>query len=180
MSAAVTLRAARWSDAPAIARIHVQTWRDTYAGVVPDSYLVGMTVAGQTRTWQRRIRASVRGQHLLIAEVSGAPAGFVDCGPSRFPSLPFAGEVYALYVAGDWQGRGLGRLLMTGAFRALLAAGRRSALVWVLTSNPARFFYEALGGQLVSERQEAFAGTKLDETAYGWPDLEAWLAAAER
>ena len=48
----------------------------------------------------------------------------------------------------------------------------------MLTANPARFFYEAVGGSAVAERKEAFAGTLLDETGYAWPDLESWLAIA--
>jgi ribosomal protein S18 acetylase RimI-like enzyme len=177
MTAGVTLRRARRGDAPAIAEIHVDTWRDTYAGVVPDRYLIAMTHAGQLAFWQRRIGGNPTGQHLLVAECDGLVTGFVDCGPSRFAKLGFGGEIYALYVAGDWQGRGIGRSLVAGAFERLVADRWRDALVWVLSANPARFFYEALGGRLVGERQEPFAGTLLDETAYGWSDLAGWLAA---
>ena len=56
--------------------------------------------------------------------------------------------------------------------------GCSEAMIWVLSGNPARFFYEALGGVAVAERKEAFAGTLLEETAYGWPDLAAWLTSA--
>ena len=45
----------------------------------------------------------------------------------------------------------------------------------MLAANPSRFFYEAMGGQRAGERQESFAGTELEELAYGWPDLESWL-----
>ena len=36
MTAAITLRPARPGDAAAIAKVHVETWRATYAGIVPD------------------------------------------------------------------------------------------------------------------------------------------------
>jgi hypothetical protein len=52
-------------------------------------------------------------------------------------------------------------------------------VIWVLSANPARFFYEAVGGSAVAERREAFAGTLLDETGYAWPDLDSWLAIAQ-
>lgn len=177
MTAPVTLRRALPIDAPAIAGVHVETWRDTYAGVVPDRYLIGMNEADQTRFWQRRITGNPARQHLLVAECGGVLAGFVDCGPSRFAKLPFDGEIFALYVAGDWQGMGIGRSLVAGAFESLIGEKWPAALVWVLSANPARFFYEALGGRLVGERQESFAGALLDETAYGWSDLQGWLAA---
>ena len=44
----VAIRRAQAGDAEAIARIHVETWRATYAGLLPDRYLVGMSAQGQT------------------------------------------------------------------------------------------------------------------------------------
>ena len=64
-----------------------------------------------------------------------------------------------------------GRGLLGALFSALSAAGCRSALVWVLAENPARFFYEAMGGTLIATREEPFHGVVLSECAYGWPDL---------
>ncbi len=83
---------------------------------------------------------------------------------------------YALYVAIDWQGKGLGRRLLGALFSQLQGAGVSDAYLWVLAGNPARFFYETMGGTRVAERRESFAGTLLAEIAYGWPDLSVWPA----
>jgi ribosomal protein S18 acetylase RimI-like enzyme len=80
-------------------------------------------------------------------------------------------------VAPDWQGRGIGRLLLEGLLARLHEGGLGEAVVWVLGANPSRFFYEALGGRRVAERKERFAGVDLEEAAYAWSDLGAWLAA---
>ena len=79
-------------------------------------------------------------------------------------------------MAIDWQGRGLGSRLLGALFSALRGAGVSDAYLWVLAGNPARFFYETMGGTRVAERQESFAGTLLDEIAYGWSDLSQWQA----
>ena len=50
-------------------------------------------------------------------------------------------------------------------------------LVWVLADNPARFFYEGLGGRLVAERTELFWGADVRERAYGWSDLNTVVRA---
>jgi ribosomal protein S18 acetylase RimI-like enzyme len=157
----VVLRRAKRSDAVAIARVHVETWRAAYAGLVPDAYLVGMTEAGQTSSWRRSL--------------SGRVVGFGSCGRSRLGNLSFQGEIYALYVAIDWQGQGLGRRLLGALFSQLRGANVSDAYLWVLAGNPARFFYETMGGTRIAERQESFAGTLLDEIAYGWTDLARWL-----
>jgi ribosomal protein S18 acetylase RimI-like enzyme len=183
--ARLDLRSAGLNDAGAIARVHVATWRAAYAGLVPDAYLVGMTEVGQMRFWRRLLGRSQAEETILVAEVesaanAGGPqvVGFGSCGPSRPYGLPYRGEVFTLYVTDDWQGRGIGRALVQALFTDLVARGNRDALIWVLSANPSRFFYEAVGGSPVAERKEAFAGTMLDETGYAWLDLESWLAIA--
>jgi len=37
------IRAATPTDAAGIAAVHVQSWRDTYAGLLPDEFLARMT-----------------------------------------------------------------------------------------------------------------------------------------
>jgi ribosomal protein S18 acetylase RimI-like enzyme len=171
----VVLRRAKRSDAAAIARVHVETWRAAYAGLVPDAYLVGMTEAGQTSSWRRSLSGG-GGANLVAETVDGQVVGFGSCGRSRLGNLSFQGEVYALYVAIDWQGQGLGRRLLGGLFSQLRGANVSDAYLWVLAGNPARFFYETMGGTRIAERQESFAGTLLDEIAYGWSDLSQWQA----
>lgn len=175
----VRLRAARIADATAIARVHVATWRTTYAGIVPDAYLISMTEARMMRQWQAMLDHERRCEAVLVAESEASQiVGFGSCGPARSRQLHHRGEVYTLYVAPDWQNRGLGRQLLGSLFVELAARKIPDALIWVLSANPARFFYEALGGQPVAERKEAFAGKLLDETAYAWPDLAGWLTRA--
>jgi len=178
MSAEVGLRPARPADAPAIAGIHVETWRAAYAGIVPDAYLVAMTESKQALQWNQAIRSAVAPEVVLVAESSDLPGGrivgFGSCGRAR--KRPGAGEVFTLYVAPDWQGQGIGRRLLHGLLAKLKAGGLNEAQVWVLSDNPARFFYEAMGARRAAERQERFAGVRLEEAAYAWGDLGAWLA----
>ena len=189
--ARLNLRSAGLNDAGSIARVHVTTWRAAYAGLVPDTYLVGMTEIGQMRFWRRLLGRPQAEETILVAEIESADSaasaasaggpqvvGFGSCGPSRPYGLPYHGEVFTLYVTDDWQGRGIGRALIRALFVDLVARGDRDALIWVLSANPARFFYQAVGGSPVAARKEAFAGAMLDETAYAWPDLESWLAIA--
>lgn len=182
MKETVAIRRAKPADAPGIAKVGVQTWRDAYAGLVPDNYLLRMTEVRQTGQWDALVRRSRGAEAVLVAEAHGFSdtkiVGFGSCGRSRGGLM--AGEVFTLYVASDWQNRGVGQRLMFGLFKALIARDLSDSVIWVLSGNPARFFYEAMGGQRLAERKERFAGTLLDETAYGWPDLHAWLAKRSR
>jgi len=182
MSATISLRPARSHDAAGIARVHVETWRDTYAGLVPDGYLLNLTQAGQAAQWAAALGGTRSAETALVAEIIGAQGprvvGFGSCGRAR--AGPVAGEVYTLYVGANWQNRGIGRRLLTGLFEVLAKQRTAAAAIWVLSGNPARFFYEAMGGIRQAERKERFAGTLLDETAYVWPDLQAWLSRRGR
>jgi len=55
--------------------------------------------------------------------------------------------------------------------RALRGTGYESAMLWVLAGNPSRFFYEAMGGKRVAERNERLWGVVMPELAYEWRPL---------
>jgi len=177
VNASVSVRAARVADATGIARVHVETWRAAYPGIVPEGYLVNMTTSQQAALWKASIHRARGADTVLVAEGPGGAGivGFGNCGRARRGGN--RGEVFTLYVAGDWQGRGIGRALLGRLFESLHGHGLNEAMIWVLSANPSRFFYEAMGGKRLAERREPFSGMVLDETAYGWSDLGEWLAA---
>lgn len=173
MSGGATIRPATPRDADVIARIHVETWRAAYAGIIPDAYLVGMNLARQRRVWRQTLQASSQSHHAIVAEqANGEIVGFSSCGPARRDALPrnasYDGEVYTLYVALDHQGQGHGKGLLEACFGTLRDQDKTAAILWVLAANPARFFYEARGGRKVAGRLESFAGAELEELAFGW------------
>lgn len=170
------MRRATTADAAGIADILVDTWRATYAGILPDDYLVNMRCDRQAAGWRRHIGGDDGGRLTLVMEEGGSGiVGFANAGPVRKSGLPrgsdIRGEVYTLYVGGDWQGRGYGRALLHGAMAALFENGLGGVVVWVLAANPSRFFYEAMGGVRLATRRESFAGVDLDEVGYVWRDM---------
>jgi ribosomal protein S18 acetylase RimI-like enzyme len=171
------IRDARVADAAAVANVHVDAWRNAYASLIPDRVLVRMSEQVQAARWSDTLRRGSGRGRILVAEIDGVGVvGYGSCGPSRVRSLPHAGEVYELYVAPEHQDRGIGGRLLHGLFDALVKRGSNSAVVWVLAGNPARFFYETMGGRRVAERDEAMWTVVLPEAAYGWDDLKALRA----
>ena len=165
----IRVRAGRPGDARVISHIYVESWRDAYAGILPDHVLLRMSEQGEQASWRRML---ARGESVLVAEDGrGTVVAFGSWGLSRVKGLGFSGEVYTLYVLPENQGQGFGRRLLAGLFESLGGAGHRSAVIWVLADNPARFFYEALGGRRVAERSERIWGVVLPQAAYGWRSL---------
>jgi ribosomal protein S18 acetylase RimI-like enzyme len=170
MISMIRLRNAKPADARAIARIHVETWRTTYPGMLPDRALIDMNIDGKARSWRSMLEHPEAAGSVLVAEESedGATIGFASAAHNRQTTLSFAGEVQTLYVLPDWQNQGIGRILLEGCFARLRERGLESAVVWVLADNPARFFYERMGGKRAGERDENLWGVTLHEIAYGW------------
>ncbi len=172
----IRTRDAESDDAAGIANVHVETWRSTYAGVLPDDYLVGLSVPRHAALWSHWLNDTAADHRLYVAAApAGDIVGFASCGRLRerkqFHGKGRIGEIYALYVLPDFQGRGLGRALLMQSFAGLSESAHDSAILWVLAANPSRFFYEAMGGRQVGGRKEKFAGTKVAELAYGWDSL---------
>lgn len=168
------VRPAIMADAAAIARIDVECWQSTYAGVLSDKFLVGLSENDRKRVWSSFI-ARHPGDMVVSVAPSGEIQGFGSCGRRRDSNTGFAGEVFTLYVATDHQGKGIGRSLLLALFTRLVRGSMNSASIWVLRDNPARFFYERLGGKLASHRKLQVAGVGVEAIAYGWRDLASAL-----
>lgn len=110
---------------------------------------------------------------MLVAEDEvGNIAGFANAGPPRPEIKGFESELYAIYVLKEQQGKGTGRKLVEATAREMEGRGIRSMMLWVLKDNEgSRRFYEALGGQLLDEKQFELGDTTLTEVGYGWQDI---------
>jgi len=166
----ISIRAATIADARSIARVDVETWRATYPGMLPDQLLVALSERRRAAMWSRFISRRP-GDEIVACDESGEVLGFGSCGLQRDADLPYSGEVFTLYVGIDHQGLGIGRQLLLTLFARLIRCGLYSAVIWVLTDNPARFFYERLGGKPVARRLIDMGSARVNAVAYAWPDL---------
>jgi phosphoribosylanthranilate isomerase len=168
-AADIRLRRATPGDADALGLVHVAAWREAYTGLVPDEILAGLDPQQRAAMWREAI---AHGATIHLAEQNGAIVGFGSGGEQRDPSLPFSGEIRALYVLTRAQRHGVGRRLMAAMAHDLLAQGHVSGSLWVIEQNaPARRFYEALGGREIARREQQRDGFGAIGVAYGWENL---------
>jgi GNAT superfamily N-acetyltransferase len=177
-------RPAALADAAAIAQVHVQSWAQTYSGLMPADFLTHMT-SDATRErraahWAQVIEPA--SEVVIVAVQAEQVVGFASAGVTRpHAALPgdYAAELFTLYTLKAVQGSGLGRRLVQHTAAALLrgSSGLHSGLyrglaVWVLDVNPARAFYRHLGGVELGQKTEDIPGGVLTEVALGWRDLK--------
>ncbi len=173
----ITLREGTVEDAPALGALHVASWRETYAGLLPDAMLAELSVATRATMWADILSnpAASGGMVVFVAEADDRLVGFGCCSAQRDQDLAaagFSGEIGAIYILRAHQGGRVGRAIMAALSRALADMGHFAASLWVLRDNAAaRSFYERLGGGIIGERTEVEPEATLVELAYGWRDL---------
>jgi len=166
------IREAQPTDAKDIATVHIESWRTTYAQLLPAEFLANLSIDQRTDYWRHVISKPDNPTFVYVAEdEAGQIIGFASGGPERTEHPDYNGELYAIYLLKKSQGQGVGRRLVKAVVKRLLQQNFTSMLIWVLADNPSRKFYEALGGQPVAEKDIIVGGNTILEVGYGWLDL---------
>lgn len=170
------IRPATLADVPGIARVHVDSWRTTYRGMVPDDYLDNLSYERRATYWTEELSRPDNPHFAVVAGADdGEIVGFASGGPERHGDPVYTGELYAIYLLAQSQREGGGRALVHAVAARLALAGHPAMLLWVLSGNPARRFYERLGGQPLQVKTLILGGAELEEVAYGWPDIRVLI-----
>lgn len=170
------IRNATTEDSAAVARVHVASWLSTYPGLVPQAVLESLSVERRTHVWQSVLERASEQFIVVATDRQGDVVGFANGGPEREKDKHYTAELYALYLLKSVQGRGEGKALLLAAAEQFSGRGHKAMLLWVLSTNPARGFYEKLGGQQLKSKTLELGGETLSEIAYGWTNLPGLLA----
>lgn len=154
------IRAATDQDAKDLAQIHVRSWAETYPGLLPAEEIAAYPYDLRLAQWQGVLARG--GTRVVLIDGTG----FAQIGPQREARFKpdYPEELYALYLLGTAQGRGLGRALL----RAALGPAPQPFTAVVLASNArALGFYTRIGGQQVAQMR---GEDGLEDLVLGWPD----------
>lgn len=154
------IRQAVLQDAEAIAKIHVQSWQESYKGIIGQSFLDNIS-------YEKRLemRRKILNANDVMTYVACNPqneiVAFCDRGPAHNCSEA-EWEIYAIYVLEKYKHQGIGKKLFEHAGKDL-----SSVIAWVLKENKtARRFYEGQGGQLIQKHAIKIGTQSLDEVCY--------------
>lgn len=144
------IRAARESDADAIARLHAESWRSSNRGIMSDAYLDDQVYDDRRQLWRGRLANEDSGYMTLVAVQRDGLHGFICF---RLDADPRWGTLLDnLHVDPELCGRGLGEALMrVGVLQVEeLRPGQPMHLLVFEGNAGARRFYERLGGHAES------------------------------
>ncbi len=167
----ISIRAAHADDAFMMAEARIAAWRTAYPGVVPDDYLTNMSAeVDQVRMRERLLQDD--GALAVVAEDAGQVIGYALAVWPCQADPTFGAELIQIYVQPAYQSQGIGRQLMSAAADQLRAREIHSVMLEVFTANqPARAFYERLGGERLWEAPYHGFAWPIDVVAYGWREI---------
>lgn len=175
-SSSYQVRKAVPSDAEGMAFVHVKSWQTSYQGIIEQSYLDAISY--DERLELRKKVLNSKDRLSLVAIYEGKIIGFADAGALRPEpynekvrslqrnNLQY-GEIYALYLLQDHQGKGLGHKLYQECRSWFKEQGYTGFIIWGLAHNTrARKFYEKEGGRIVGETIVTIGSKEYAEYCY--------------
>lgn len=183
MSDSIQFRPADCHDTATIARLHLDSWRNTYQGLVPDDYLERIAPTQRVEAWHGRLCEGAEAPlETTLALRDGDPVGFSCLIPESEPEY----GIYLdnLHVSATCQGAGLGKQLMARCARRTMEGWPgRPLFLYVLAGNAgARAFYRRLGGEESEPFDDTYPGGDflVPVRRVTWPDVSGLLARLER
>lgn len=172
----IIIRTATNNDINAIASVHLEGWQSTYKNIINQPYLDNLSYATYHTKWHDILSApKPKTVYLVAVNKDNAVIGFIAAGPTH-TDLGYDAEIYALYLLPSYQGQGIGKRLLLQSAQQLQHHGLQSLYVCVLENNPAKNFYEKLGGQKLDlQEQVQFNEQVLTEIFYGWKNIDTLI-----
>ena len=153
------------SDVPALAMLHVATFKEAHGPIGAPSYEV------RERQWRTALEDRAAWFSYVAQAADGELVGFAK-GTLHDGGVPgFQGELNKIYVLRRWHRRGIGRRLVQQVAQRFLRQGVTSMLLFGDARNPSNGFYERLGAERIHSPEGEFHG------CYGWRDLRPLVAA---
>lgn len=135
----LAVRPAVIADVAGMARVHVDTWSETYRGIMPDELLDAPDLVDRRRQMWTQILAEAAPSKFTCAvvESDGEIVGIAMSGPPETDGSVEDRHLYVLYAYRSMHGTGVGQ----GLLDAVIDPSVTTAL-WVADPNPrAQAFY---------------------------------------
>lgn len=167
------VRKANLADVKEIAKVHVDSWKTTYRNILPEEFLMSLSYENREQLW---VNVIPNGNVFVAENDEGKIVGFSSGGKERSRKYKeYQGELSSIYILREYQGQGIGKLLVKPVIQEIEKLGINTMLVFVLADNNSRLFYENLGGRKIDSIEVEIGGKKLNEFVYGWDDISNFL-----
>ena len=163
-------RVANINDLENLAKLHAESWRESYRGTFPDQFLDNDVWEERKNSWANRLSSPKSNQHVLIATDDNKLCGFICAFGNE--SSKWGTFIDNLHVAKSAQGKGVGKQLMylTAKWADELFEHKGIYLEVLEDNLNARSFYHRIGAkhQETNLWQPPGGHEKVNDLLYFW------------
>lgn len=171
----VTICPAVPGDSHDIAKINIAVLKDIYADKIPQDMLIALSYEKKIKIWHRRIYYSEDNKVFTFVAKNhlGKIIGVISGGEKTIAYESYRGELYDIYVLEEYRSRGIGKKLLQELATKLLTLGINNLVIWLLTDNSNKHFFEISGALKIYEKSLSGNTDTLYHIAYAWDDLKS-------
>ena len=167
----IVYRKAEFSDHTEIARLHADSWKRNYRGILSEQYLEHEVEKDRLETWQKRLGAPALNQHVTVATESNRVIAF--CCILLDDDPVFGSLIDNLHVMTGLQKSGIGKMLISHSAAIMRdKASSKNVYLWVYENNTnARAAYDRLGAinvETLAKKHDD--GSVARACRYAWAD----------
>lgn len=162
------IREAFINDVVQISRVHIDSWKTAYKGLLPESILKKLTSEDAEQLWAKVLNTNLENVKVYVAQINDKIVGFCSVEKLKQKSL-----IHALYVLPEYQRLRIGSKLLLAAIDYFEAMDCQIVELGVLPKNPTINFYEKLHGENVGKKEIDIFGHKTTEQIIRWKNLKA-------
>ncbi len=168
----IIIRNAVAEDAPEIANVHLNSWREAYRNLLPQEFLDQLPLTFKRRMIMWKQAATMKDRALYVAENKSGIVGFSVLAPAQDKEMNEYGELGAIYLLEKFKGKGIGAALLKSGMKQIMEWQYSKAYCWVLQDNPSIQFYEKSGAVFNGMTKiDEIGGKKVTELCYEWKNL---------
>jgi ribosomal protein S18 acetylase RimI-like enzyme len=133
-------------DVGDIARVHVDSWRETYSGVLAEGNFSEEAYVRRSEFWGRYLAMDPRPGRMVVAERDGVVVGFANSGNAREPDAEHGFvparqlHLFSIYLLASAHGSKLGQMMLDAVLE------ENPAQLWVLRGNDRAIAFYARNG----------------------------------
>ena len=163
----IKIRNATLEDIEQIARLHIDSWYETYAGIISQDYLNNMKNNLEKRI--ERMKKEFNLRTMIVVTLNDEIVGFSEFVFSNQFSkdIDIDCELCGLYIKNEYKHLGLGSIVFEYVTNLFREQNKKKMGLWCVKENvPAVSFYKKKGGVLTKEKIFNIADKEYNEIAF--------------
>lgn len=163
----VKIRNATLEDIKQIARLHIDSWHETYSGIISQEHLDNMKNNLENRIEKMKKEFNLRTK--IVITLNDEIVGFADfVSSNKFSKdLNIDCEICGLYIKNGYKHLGLGSMIFEYITNIFKENNKKKMGIWCLKENlPAISFYKKKGGTITTEKSITIGNLEYTEVAF--------------